>query len=60
MQRRFAFRNERVLHRNKCAKTGNNLISCFSSKAPFIIYERDFWWSDKWDPTDYGQDYDFF
>ncbi|HAQ02303.1 TPA: hypothetical protein DCQ22_00170 [Candidatus Nomurabacteria bacterium] len=59
MQRRFTFRNERVLHRNKCAKTGKSVISCFSSESPFIIYDRDIWWSDKWDPTEYGMDYDF-
>jgi hypothetical protein len=59
IQRRFAFRNERVFHRNKCAVTGKSLISCFSSKSPYVIYERDYWWSDKWNPLDYGQDYDF-
>ena len=59
MQRRMAWRNERTLHRNKCAKTGKSLISCFSADSPFIVYERDIWWSDKWDPTDYGLEYDF-
>lgn len=59
MQRRMAWRNERTLHRNKCAKTGQSLISCFSADSPFVIYERDIWWSDKWDPTDYGIEYDF-
>ena len=59
MQRRFAYRNERILHRNKCAKTGKNLISCFSAESPFIIYERDIWWSDDWDPLAYGMEYDF-
>ncbi|MDD5721430.1 MAG: hypothetical protein PHT16_03220 [Candidatus Pacebacteria bacterium] len=59
MQRRFAWRNERALHRNKCAKTGKSLISCFSSDSPFTIYERDIWWSDEWDPLDYGLEYDF-
>src|SRR3989344_1916181 len=59
MQRRMAWRNERTLHRNKCAKTGKSLISCFSSDSPFTIYERDIWWGDQWDPTEYGQEYDF-
>jgi hypothetical protein len=59
MQRRMAWRNERTLHRNKCAKTGKSLISCFSADSPFIVYERDIWWSDKWDPTDFGLQYDF-
>lgn len=59
MQRRFAWRNERMLHRNKCAVTGKSLISCFSSESPFTIYERDFWWGDKWDPLTFGFSYDF-
>lgn len=59
IQRRFSFRNERTLHRNKCAKTGKSLISCFSSQSPFIIYDRDIWWGDNWDPLLSGQDYDF-
>jgi len=59
MQRRFAFRNERTLHRNKCAKTGKSLISCFSIESPFTIYERDIWWGDKWNPLNYGMEYDF-
>ncbi len=24
-----------------------------------VVYDRDIWWSDKWDPFDYGKDYDF-
>ncbi len=59
MQRRMAWRNERTLHRNKCAKTGKNLISCFSASSPFILYERDIWWSDEWNPLDFGIEYDF-
>ncbi|OGI65431.1 hypothetical protein A3A95_01100 [Candidatus Nomurabacteria bacterium RIFCSPLOWO2_01_FULL_39_18] len=59
MQRRMAWRNERTLHRNKCAKTGKSLVSCFAADSPFTIFERDIWWGDEWDPRDYGQDYDF-
>jgi hypothetical protein len=59
MQRRFAWRNERTLHRNKCAKTGKNLISCFSAESPFTVFERDVWWGDSWDSTEYGIEYDF-
>ena len=59
VQRRMAWRNERTLHRNKCAMTGKNVVSCFSKDSPFTVYERDIWWSDKWDPLEYGQEYDF-
>jgi hypothetical protein len=59
MQRRMAWRNERTLHRNKCGKTGKSLVSCFSADSPFVVYERDIWWGEKWNPTDFGIDYDF-
>jgi len=59
MQRRMTWRNERTLHRNKCAKTGKSVISCFSAKSPFVIYERDIWWGDEWNPLDFGLEYDF-
>lgn len=59
MQRRWAWRNERTLHRATCAATGKSLISGFHPDAGYTIYERDYWWSDSWDPTSFGQDYDF-
>ena len=59
LQRRMAWRNERTLHRNKCGKTGKSLISCFSAESPFTVYERDIWWGDEWDPTNYGMEYNF-
>jgi len=58
-QRRMSWRNERTLHRNKCAKTGKSLISCFSAESPFTVYERDIWWGDEWNPTEFGMEYDF-
>lgn len=58
-QRRLSWRNERTLHRNVCAKTGKSVISCFSASSPYKIYERDVWWADDWDPTDYGISYNF-
>src|SRR3989344_7140965 len=57
MQRRFAWRNERTLHRVKCAATGKNVISGFAPDSGYTIYERDYWWSDSWDPTSFGLDY---
>ncbi len=58
-QRRFTWRNERNLYRNKCAATGANVISGFSVDSGMTIYEREYWWSDKWDPMSFGVDYDF-
>ncbi len=31
----------------------------FHPDADVVVYDHDVWWSDQWDPTDYGQEYDF-
>lgn len=59
MQRRFAWRNERVLHRNVCAKTGKKIITGFAPDSDLKVYDREIWWSDDWDPMAYGKDYIF-
>jgi len=58
-QRRFLFRNERVLYKRKSDFTGDEIFTMFSPESGIKIYEREVWLSDKWDPMDYGQDYDF-
>ncbi len=58
-QRRFSFRNERKLYKRKCDATWENIISIYSPDKPYKIYNQDFWWSDKWDPMDYGIEFDF-
>ncbi|MBD3330424.1 hypothetical protein GF354_02735 [Candidatus Peregrinibacteria bacterium] len=58
-QRRLTFRNERKLYKNTCAFSGKNIISIYSPDKPYKVYANDIWWSDKWDPCDYGRDYDF-
>ncbi|OGJ07120.1 hypothetical protein A3I95_02035, partial [Candidatus Nomurabacteria bacterium RIFCSPLOWO2_02_FULL_44_12] len=57
--RRLVWRNERALYHNICAFSGKKVVSMFSPDSGFTIYDRDIWWSDKWDPTAYGKDYDF-
>src|SRR3989344_6028633 len=59
MQRRFSWRNERTLHRAICAATQKPIISGFAPDAKYVVYERDYWWSDAWDPLSFGQEYDF-
>ncbi len=58
-QRRMVFRNEMNLYKRKCDFSGKDIISMFPQNAPVKVYERDIWWSDKWDPMEYGKDYDF-
>jgi hypothetical protein len=59
MIRRMTWRNERSLFKRNCDYTGNSIISMFHPEANVKVYDRNIWWSDKWDPTDYGMDYDF-
>lgn len=54
-QRRLAFRNERNLYKRKSTLSGDSIISFFDEKSPFKVYGHDEWWSDKWDPLDYGK-----
>ncbi len=58
-QRRYSFLNERKLYKNKCALTGKSLITLYSPEKPYTIYHKDEWDSDRWDASDYAQDFDF-
>jgi len=58
MQRRFACRNERNLYKRNCNLCGKEIISMHQKSAPFPVYCQGCWWSDKWDPTGYGRDFD--
>lgn len=35
------------------------MIAMFSEDSDKTVYCRECWWSDKWDPCDYGKDFDF-
>ncbi len=59
MIRRMTWRNERSLFKRTCDYTGDSIITMFLPDANVKVYDRDIWWSDKWDPTEYGMDYDF-
>ena len=57
--RRITWRNERSLFKRPCAKTGKQIITMFHPDTNVVVYDHDVWWSDLWEPTDYGQEYDF-
>jgi len=61
LQRRLAQRNERSLHRRKCDAPGHaeNIISIYAPNRKLVVYDQDYWWSDSWDASQYGQEYDF-
>ena len=58
LQRRMTWRNERTLYRRKDAFQ-KDLISIYAPEVPAVVYERDYWWSDKWDQLQGGREYDF-
>lgn len=58
-QRRWAFRNQYQLYHRKCDFTGEAILSLYSPDKPYKVYKEPVWWSDVWDPLEYGQDFDF-
>ena len=59
MIRRMVWRSDRFLFRVPDAVTGKEIFSGMSPRIPVKIYEKEYWWSDAWEPMDYGRDYDF-
>lgn len=58
-QRRLVWRNDRKFYQRKCDKSGKEFISIYAPEKPDPVYHPDQWWSDNWDPLDYGQNFDF-
>jgi hypothetical protein len=56
---RNLWRNERTFYSGVCGLCNKKIISTYSPANTFPIYCYECWWSDDWDPLDYGQDYDF-
>jgi hypothetical protein len=61
MIQRMTWRNERTLYKKKNSSPENNgeILSMYSTDSVYVIYDKEYWWSDKWDPLDYGQEFDF-
>jgi len=57
--RRMTWRNERSLFKRNCDYSVESIITMFHPEVNVKVYDRDIWWTDKWDPTEYGVDYDF-
>ena len=58
-QCRMAHRNERSFYQSTCAKTGNQIISMYNPDEPYLVYDQEEWWSDAFDPLEYGRPFDF-
>ncbi len=55
----LAFRNERKFYRSKCDLCWKPIITIYDPAKWYKVFCNECWWSDKWDPEDYGMDFDF-
>lgn len=58
-QRRMAFANQRALFHRVCAGSGKKVITNATPEAQTVIYDIEFWYSDKWDMFKTGREFDF-
>ncbi len=58
-QRRLTWINQRKLYRWVCASSGKPILSLYSPKSWYKIYDYNIRRSDQWDALDFGQDFDF-
>ncbi|OGI95532.1 hypothetical protein A2917_03205 [Candidatus Nomurabacteria bacterium RIFCSPLOWO2_01_FULL_42_17] len=56
--RRLAFRNERTFYKRSCDLCKKDMISLYTANSPYTVYCNECWWSDKWDPKSFAQDFD--
>ncbi len=61
LTRRMVWRNERYLFKRKNDAPGKSedIITIYNPDYKVKVFDRESWWSDKWNPCDYGAEYDF-
>ena len=59
MQKRMAFRGELNLFKRASAFSEKEIISFYPKESHCRPYSEKEFWSDDWDPRDYGRDFDF-
>jgi hypothetical protein len=58
-ERRYAWRNERILYRRNCDLCDKSTVTIYSPNKPYKVYCPPCWWSDQWSAFDYARDFDF-
>jgi len=48
-----------MFYKRNCGLCGESVVSRISPDKKYPMYCQKCWWSDKWNPSDYGQEYDF-
>jgi len=61
LKRRLVWRNEHSLFKRQNAEKGKEdlIISVFHPDSKIKTYDKEMWWSDRWDSSSYGKKYDF-
>ena len=57
-KRRLLFRNDFNIYKRKSSMSGKDILAVYSPMNNNTVYSNDEWWSDKWDPLEFGQEYD--
>ena len=57
-QRRLQWRNERNFYHRSCAATGKRLLSVYPEESGIAVYDYDTWWTERFDPLQWGRPYD--
>lgn len=57
-QRKLAWRNERTLYHHPCNLCGKDTITVHAPDRHYPVYCNPCWWSDRWDPLQFGLVYD--
>ena len=58
-QRRLMFRNDRNFYHRKSDLSQKDIITIYSPDKPYTVYDKEEWWGDRWNPLNYGVDFDF-
>jgi len=59
MMRRMHFANHLNLYKRSDVLSKKEIISVYNKDVPFPVYTTEDWWSDRWDPLQFGREYDF-
>jgi hypothetical protein len=58
-RRRLSFRNERKMYVRRSDFSGKDIFAIYSPDKPNKVYDVNEWWSDSYDPVQYGRRFDF-
>jgi len=59
LKQRLLWRNEKSLYHRECDLCKKKIISIYSTDKPYVVYCRECFHSDEWDPLSFGIDIDF-